>query len=110
MTAPRRLEIQHRLHVQHHRIQHRRLVAFGIPLALDRRGFERESGRDIAEPEVVGRGLIGEHVGHDATPHQLGQHLRDVADQPDRQGASRVCFATSTSRSASSRLVVIRSQ
>ena len=35
----------------------------------------------------MGRGLVGEHVGHEPAPYQLGQHLRDVADQPHGERA-----------------------
>ena len=41
--------------------------------------------RHVAVERVVGRGLVGQHVGHDAAPHQFGHDLGGVADQADRQ-------------------------
>jgi len=46
-----------------------------IALAEPGRSVEREAGRDVAHPEIVGRGLVGQDVGDDATTGQLGQHL-----------------------------------
>ncbi len=67
------------------RVEHPRLIARGIAGAERRGGLERIPGRDVADPEVVGRGLVGDHVGNDTPAHQLGQHLGDVADQSDRE-------------------------
>ena len=47
----------------------------------------REARRDVSHPQVVRGCLIGEHVGHDAPPHELRQHLRDVPDESHRERA-----------------------
>ena len=47
--------------------------------------LERVPGGDVADAQVVGRGLIGQHIRHHAAADQLGQHLGDVADQSDRE-------------------------
>ena len=48
---------------------------------------EREAGRDVAIDQVVRGGLVGDHVRHDAACGDLGEDLRGVSGQPDREGA-----------------------
>ena len=38
--------------------------------------------------EVVRGGLVGDEIGPHAAPHQLGQHLGRIAEQPDRHRAA----------------------
>ena len=59
--------------------------------------------RHVAEG-VVRRGLVGHDVNPYIAPHDLGQELGPVADQPYRQRAGLVERACSASASASSRL------
>src|SRR5262249_50968355 len=40
---------------------------------------------DVTVERIMGRGLIGEHVGHDTVSQQLGHDLGSVAEQADRQ-------------------------
>ena len=90
MTAPRAWSASMASHVDHHRVEHPRLVARRVPLAQIRGGFQREPAGDVADPEVVRRGLVGDHVGDHTAADQLRQHLGDVADQPDRERARRL--------------------
>ncbi len=57
----------------------------GRPRPLD--GVAR---RDVTPEQVVGSGLIGDHVEVHAVCDQPGDHLGGVADQPDRGGTIRV--------------------
>jgi hypothetical protein len=41
-----------------------------------------DPGRDVAPERIVGRGLVGDHVGDLAAAEKLGEHLGAVADQP----------------------------
>ena len=45
---------------------------------------EAQPVRDVADERIVGRGLIGDDIRRVAAPHQLGQHVGGVGDQPDR--------------------------
>ena len=41
--------------------------------------------RNVAADGIVRAGLVGEQIGHHAAPRELGNHVRAVADQPDRR-------------------------
>ena len=68
-----------------HRVEHPRLVPGGVAPAQLGRLVEAAARGDVPQPEIVRRGLVGHHIGADAAPHQLGQHLGDVAHQAHRE-------------------------
>ena len=81
-SAP--LEFQHGVEMRAHRRERALLDRLRLrtpqPFGLG----ERQAGRHIAH-QRFGRRLIGDDVGRKVAPHQLGQHLRAIADQADRQ-------------------------
>jgi len=82
-----RLHVQHGLHMRLHRVEDGLLVAVRVVLAKRGGLLHRVADRNVARLQVVRGGLIGENIRHHVTAHQLGEHLGDVADEPDRMGA-----------------------
>ena len=49
---------------------------------------ESEPGRDVANQRIVGRCLVGDHVGFEAAAQQLGQDLGGVSAESDAERAA----------------------
>ena len=79
------LQLQHGLDVPLHGVEHGLFVAFWVFFAEGGRRLHGVAGRNVAVAQVVGGRLVGDHVGHDAPAHQLGQHVGDVAQQAHRE-------------------------
>ena len=60
------------------------LIRLRIALAQLQRLFERHAVGHISVQRIVRRSLIGENVGHHAAFGKLGNDVRAIADQPDR--------------------------
>ena len=87
-NGPGGLEGEHRSHV-------RRDARARAPHIVIRRsasqcggGGERQAGGDIAVQRIVRRRLVRHDVGLEAAPHQLGQHVGAVSNEPDRDSGS----------------------
>ncbi len=80
------MEGQHRLDMHRHRFPrrcfHRRRVALAHFVPFLQRPVERQ----IAVDRIMGRCLVGHHVGAHAAPHQFRHHLGGIADHADRDG------------------------
>ena len=61
--------------------------------------FEGEAGGDVAVQRVVGGRLVGDHVDIDSAPRQLGQDLRGIAGEADRQRAALAAGGIETRQS-----------
>mmetsp|Transcript_6403 Transcript_6403/g.26196 ORF Transcript_6403/g.26196 Transcript_6403/m.26196 type:complete len:559 (+) Transcript_6403:860-2536(+) len=87
------LEVQHGLYM-HRAAAGRRGLQFVVTGRIGGGGLpllDAPAGRQIAIDEVVGRGLVGHHMGPRGAAalhahHQLGQHLGGIAEQRDRDG------------------------
>ena len=64
-------QLEHRFHVPGHALQAALLVAHRVSRAELRGGFHRQAGRDVSIQWIVRRGLVGDQVRLDSTPHQL---------------------------------------
>jgi hypothetical protein len=71
--------------VDHHGIEHPVLVFGRVPFSGHRGLLDRQPDRDVSQPEVVGRGLVGQHVWDYTPPDEFGKHIGDVAEQPNRK-------------------------
>ena len=79
------VELQHGAHVLGHRALGRVLHALGIGAAPALPLGQRPALRQVAVDRIVRRGLVRHHVGAHAAPHQLGEDVRGVAEQADRE-------------------------
>ena len=63
------------------------VAQLGVPRRVGLRGepaLDAPARRQVAVDQVVRAGLVGDEVGPDAAPHELGQDLGGVAEQADR--------------------------
>ena len=78
------LEAHHRRALAGHRVARLADVLLGIRFAELASLVGRVPGGDVAAERIVGRGLVGHDVRHDAAREQLLEDLRRVADEADR--------------------------
>ena len=79
------LERQHALDVPADRFESALAISGGIGLAKFGRLRHIETLRNVAADWIVRAGLVGEQIGDHAAPRKLGNHVRAIADQPDRR-------------------------
>ena len=81
-SAP--LEFQHGVEMCAHRSERTLLDGLRLGTAQPFCLGERQADRHIAH-QRLGRCLVGDDVGEEVAPHELGEHLGAIADQADRQ-------------------------
>ena len=82
-------EPDHGLHVAGHRFVRSATVVIG-PIHSQLRGFlERQAAGDVPAERVVRAGLVGDHVGREASLEQRREHVGGVSHQPDGDRLAR---------------------
>ena len=79
-----RLLGEHRVDVRAHAGERAPHVPLGVVLAQRARVGEREADGDVARQRVVGRRLVGDHVGDDPAALERAQQVDDVRADADR--------------------------
>ncbi|OPZ72962.1 MAG: hypothetical protein BWY83_00375 [bacterium ADurb.Bin478] len=87
------LELQHSLNMANDGLPRHVFISLRISIPQTQRLLIHNAVRHITVENIVRRGLIRHHIGKNAAADDLGQHVRGVAQQADRERSLlRFCF------------------